>query len=653
MKSISILLLAFCALSGVVHAADYPIKAAEMTRVKVTGGFWCDRLATNRLVTLRADFAKCNETPRIANFTNCANRAKGGKFGGIFYDDSDVYKVMEGAAYVYAETKDPELERYMDWLIGEMAKAQEPDGYLYTARTLGGNKSVDGTARWENLSWSHEFYNPGHMYEAAVAWYQATGKTNFLNIAIKHADLIERTFGWEKGKLKMTSGHQEMELSLCKLYRVTKDERYLKLAKFLLDVRGRKDVRPTWGVGVQDHQPVLEQEEALGHAVRAGYMYSGMADVAALTGNDSYVNAIDRLWDNVVSRKLHLNGGIGAGRQTTHPKWGVAHESFGVDYFLPNEDAYLETCAAIANALWNQRMFCWKGEAKYVDVLERTIYNGFPSGISLSGDEFFYMNPLANKNGLGYAKEKPYVRSKWFGCSCCPVNDVRFIPQIPSFAYATDGKGTLYWNLFMEGSVGIHTGRHYVEMEQKTDYPWSGKSTLKITDLISKSNFHFAIKIRIPGWAKGQPVPSDLYVQTEPSSAMEVSVAVNGLAVNGVPGRDGYLAIGREWKAGDTVELDLPMPVKRIRAHEKVAADKGRLAVERGPIVYCAEGVDNGGKAFDAVLPEDVTFADDQVVVGDKTFPALKASNGLKLIPYCIWGNREPGNNLECWFRTK
>ena len=440
-----VLFVVFCLMSFLpVVAADYPIRAAKMTDVKVAGGFWFDRLATNRLVTLKADFAKCNETPRIANFTNCAARVKGGKFGGIFFDDSDVYKVMEGAAYIYAETKDPELEKYMDWLIGEMAKAQEPDGYLYTSRTLGGNESIDGTARWENLSWSHEFYNQGHMYEAAVAWYEATGKTNFLAIARKSADLIDRTFGWEPGKLKLTSGHQEMELALCKLYRVTGEERYLKLAKFLLDVRGRKDVRAIWGPRVQDHLPVLQQDEAVGHAVRACYMYSGMADVAALTGDHSYMAAIDRLWESVVGHKLHLNGGVGAAQWVRHSKWGESLEAFGEDYYLPNENAYLETCAAIALALWNQRMFCWKGEAKYVDVLERTIYNGFVSGISLSGDEFFYPNPLANKTGVGNAKDKPYVRSKWFGCSCCPVHDVRFIPQIPSFTYETDSKSKLY-----------------------------------------------------------------------------------------------------------------------------------------------------------------------------------------------------------------
>ena len=625
-----------------VGAADYPIRAVKMTDVKVTGGFWFDRLATNRTATLKTCFAKCNETPRIANITNCAARVKGGKFGGKFFDDSDVYKIMEGAAYVCAETKDPELGKYVDWLVGQIAKAQEPDGYLYTARTLGGNKDVEATARWENLSWSHELYNSGHMIEAAVAWYEATGKTNFLAVARRTADLVDRTFGWEPGKLRMTSGHQEVELALCRLYRVTKEERYLKLAKFLLDVRGRKDVRPTWGALRQDHLPVLQQDEAVGHAVRAGYMYSGMADVAVLTGDHSYIAAIDRLWENVVGRKLHLSGGVGAGRVVRHSKWGEVLEAFGDDYFLPNKDAYLETCAAIALTLWNQRMFCWKGETKYVDVIERTLYNGFASGVSLSGDEFFYPNPLAAMKG--------YRRSKWFTTSCCPGNDVRFVPQVPSFAYATDGKGVLYWNLFMEGEATVDG----VKVVCRTDYPWDGKATLTVAERQAHDGEDLrTLKVRIPGWARGRPVPSDLYVQTEPSSAMEVSVAVNGRPADGVPGKDGYLTVARDWKVGDKVEINLPMPVKRIRAHEKVGADRGRLAVERGPIVYCAEGCDNGGKAYDAALPSDVTFADDTIAIGDKTFPALKASNGLKLIPYCLWDNREPGNEMQVWFKDE
>lgn len=647
-------------MSCVTFAADYPIKSAEMTKVRVTGGFWFDRIETNRTATLKSNLAKCNETPRIANFTNAANRAWG-TFGGIPFDDSDVYKVVEGISYMLATKPDPELQKYVEWLVGQVAGAQEPDGYLYTARTLGfryakRNSDMMGPTRWSNIPCSHELYNVGHLYEAAVAWHQATGRDDLLKIAEKNAALIGRTFGTGEFQLREVPGHEEIELALCKLYRETGKRQYLDLARHFVDMRGRvadrrvaaiftqegdlekSDEMMLPGAYSQNHLPFVEQREAVGHAVRATYLYCAAADIAALTGDKGYAAANDALWNNVVTCKLHLTGGIGA---------RPGGEAFGAAYELPNDNGrtYLETCAAIGNALWNDRLFRGSGEAKYIDVLERIIYNGFLSGISLSGDEYFYPNPLASKGG--------YRRSKWFGCSCCPVNDIRFIPQIPSFAYATDGKGTLYWNLFMEGSVGIHTGRHYVEMEQTTDYPWSGRATLKIRKILSKAASKFALKVRIPGWAKGRPVPSDLYAQTSPSSMMEVSVAVDGRAVNGVPGKDGYLAVEREWRTGDTVEVNLPMPVKRIRAHEKVAADKGRLAVERGPIVYCAEGCDNGGQAYDATLPADATFADDTITIGDKDYPALKASNGVKLIPYCLWGNREPGNEMQVWFRER
>lgn len=656
-------------------AADYPIRSAEMTKTRVTRGFWFDRLETNRTATLKSNWAKCNETPRIANFTNAANRTAG-TFGGIPFDDSDVYKVVEGTAYVLAEHPDPELEKYVTWFIGEVAKAQEPDGYLYTARTLGYERmnwgkaegwhvGMMGPTRWSNIPASHELYNVGHMYEAAVAWHQVTGRDDFLKIAEKNAALIGRTFGPGEFQLRDVPGHEEIELALCKLYRETGKRQYLDLAKHFVDARGcgpdrrvaavftqegdlKKSEEMTLpGAYCQNHLPFVKQREAVGHAVRAGYLYCGATDIAALTGDRDYAAANDALWNDVVSCKLHLNGGIGA-----RPKG----EAFGQAYELPNDkdtapdlkadQTYLETCAAIALALWNDRLFRFHGESKYVDVLERTLYNGMISGVSLSGDEFFYPNPLACKGG--------YKRSKWFGCSCCPVNIVRFVPQIPSMIYATGPDKTLYWNLFASSKTAVRLPPvNSVELEQTTDYPWSGKSILKFTRIVSKPMPKFALKIRIPGWAKGQPVSSDLYVQTEPSSVMGISVVVDGRAVNAVPGKDGYITIEREWKVGSTVEVDLPMPVKRIRAHAKVEADKGRLAVERGPIVYCAEGCDNGGKAYDAVLPADATFTDDTITIGDKTFPALKASNGLKLIPYCLWDNREPGNELQVWFKER
>ena len=652
MKGKTRLALVAVVLLEMAARAEYPIVGCEFGKARVTEGFWFDRLETNRTATLRSNLAKCNETPRIANFTNAANRAWG-RFGGIPFDDSDVFKVMEGAAYILATHPDPELEKYMDWLIGEIARAQETDGYLYTARTLGfayaqkgdlpWQFGMMGPTRWSNCGASHELYNVGHMYEAAVAWHRVTGKTNFLDVAVKNANLVCRTFGWDDDQLKDAPGHEEIELALCKLYQETGMRKYLDQAKFFLDMRGRKDLRKNAGsADRQDHRPVVEQDEAIGHAVRAGYLYTGMADVAALTGDGSYIAAIDRLWENVVSKKLYLTGGIGARREFHHPTYGRLWEAFNGPYDLPNDadEAYLETCAAIANILWNQRMFLWHGESKYVDVAELALHNGFLAGISLSGDEYFYPNPLASKGG--------YKRSKWFGCSCCPVNDVRFIPQVPSMAYATDGKGTLYWNLFMSGTAKVGGW----EFEVKTDYPWSGQMKMTLLSAPSPSpSTSTSLRLRVPGWAKGRPVPSDLYVQTAPSSAMEVSVAVNGRAVNGVPGKDGYLTVEREWRTDDTVEVNFPMPVKRIRAHEQVAADRGRLAVMRGPILYCAEGVDNGGKAYGAALPADATFVDETLTIGDKAFPALRASNGLRLIPYCLWGNREPGNELQCWFR--
>ena len=624
--------LAVAVLAPLAHG-DYPIALPGVSQVRVTDGFWFDRLETNRLVTLKANLLKCSETPRIANFTNAAARAWG-RFGGIFYDDSDVFKVMEGASYVLAAHPDPELERYMVWLIGQIAKAQEPDGYLYTARLLGA-ENVRRFARWEKLKWSHELYNQGHMIEAAVAWKEVTGRDDFLSVARKSADLMCRTFGPGPTQIRSTSGHQEIELALCRLYRATGECRYLDLAKFFLDMRGRADLRETWGVGVQDHLPVLEQNEALGHAVRAGYQYCGMADVSALLGDRSYAEAIGRLWDNVVSRKLHLNGGIGAWRHAKYPKWGDAGEAFGSDYDLPNVDAYLETCAAIANALWNVRLFRIHGDAKYVDVLERTIYNGFASGVSLSGNEFFYPNPLCVTNG--------YRRSKWFTTSCCPVNIVRFIPQIPSFAYASRGN-TIYWNLFMSSKVEVEG----VKLSVNTGYPWTGDVRLTLTPSEGRSDF--ALKVRVPGWACGRPVPSDLYVQTEPSSLTEVSLAVNGKEVPVVLGADGYVTIERKWSRDDTVTLSLPLPVKRIRAHANVKADAGRLAVERGPVVYCAEGVDNPDGVCTVPLPADATFSVEEVAVGGGRYPSLKSSTGLVLVPSCIWGNRQPGNDMQTWF---
>ena len=651
--------------AGICAAGDYPFQAAEMTNVSIRAGFWLPRFETNRVVTVRTDFRKSEETGRINNFVAAGNR-DGHGFRGIPFDDSDVYKIIEGAAYTLSTHPDPELEKYLDDLIGNIAKAQECDGYLYTARTLGFNYGTNeqgkvnygmmGPTRWSNVGSSHELYNVGHMYEAAVAYFQVTGKRTLLDVAIRSADLIDRTFGFGSTQIKDPSGHEEIELALCKLYRTTGEGRYLALAKTLLDLRGRKDLRRTWGADLQDHRPVLEQTEAIGHAVRAGYLYCGMADVAALSGDSSYMKAIDAIWQNVVSRKLHLNGGIGAYRHVNYAdkSLGGAGEAFGDDYDLPNEEAYLETCAAIANALWNQRMFLMHGDAKYVDVMERTIYNGFLSGISLGGDEFFYPNPLASAGD--------YKRSKWFGCSCCPVNIVRFIPQIAQFAYARRGDAA-YVNLFVTSDATLPLSGGVVQLSQETEYPWSGAVCITVNP--EAEGARFALNVRVPGWCIGRPVPSDLYVQTEPGSLADFSVKVNGNAFSFTPEK-GYCSIFRAWKKGDVVEVSMNMPVKRIKAHDAVKQDRGRLAVERGPILYCAEGVDNGERVLDAVVAADAAFSPTTCDILGNVYPALTVpatsvrrglhktsfeKTTLKLIPYFAWCHRGAGE-MQTWFPT-
>ena len=646
-------------LPKVLAGADYPISPVKMEDVAVRSGFWAPRIETNRTVTVWTDFKRSEETGRISNFELAGSRAGNG-FRGIPYDDSDVYKIIEGASYILATQPDSRLDKYLDDLIGKIAKAQEPDGYLYTARTLGHTQGTNsngtvaygimGPTRWSNLYGGHELYNIGHMYEAAVAHYRATGKRTLLDVAIRSADLVDRTFGFGPTQIKDPPGHEEIELALCSLYRATNEERYLNLARTLLELRGRSDLRPkTWNAKLQDHKRVCEQFEAVGHAVRAGYLYCGMADVAALSGDDQYVKAIDRLWENVVSKKLHLNGGIGARKRVEYAdkSLGVAYEAMGDNYDLPNEDAYLETCAAIANALWNQRMFLMHGDSKYIDVVERIVYNGFLSGVSLSGDEFFYPNPLASNNG--------YKRSKWFTTSCCPVNIVRFIPQIPQLAFATKGN-VAYLNLFIESKARLKLQDGEVVLTETTDYPWDGKVKIAVDDLFSKNRnideFRFKLNLRVPGWCVGRPVPSDLYRQIQSGSMSDFVVKVNGKEL-GFVAKKGYCEIERQWKKGDTVEVVMNMPVHRIKAHDKVEQNRGRLAVERGPVVYCAEGADNKGKAFDAILPATANFDAVAFSIVGQACLALKADNGLTLIPYCLWGNRQPGNEMQVWFRSE
>lgn len=644
-----------CACETIEEKVDYTYKEVPFTDVHFTDNFWLPRIETIRNVTVLFAFRKCEETHRIDNFAVAAG-IKEGKFNSPYpFDDSDVYKIMEGASYLLAVKEDNGLDAYMDSLISLIGAAQEPDGYLYTTRTIGGSSIHPwaGKKRWENeRDNSHELYNVGHMYEAAVAHYQATGKRDFLDIAIKSADLLCNTFGPEEGKLTVAPGHQEVEIGLVKLYRATGDRRYLDLSKFFLDARGKYDKYDRnskdqfrSGAYWQDHKAVIDQDEAVGHAVRAAYMYSAMTDVAALRNEQTYRVAVDNLWDNVTGKKMYITGGIGSTRHG---------EAFGKNYELPNSTAYCETCASIANCMWNLRMFMLHGDAKYIDVLERSLYNAVLSGISLDGKEFFYPNVLScDENGA--------ERSEWFNCSCCPSNLSRFIPSIPGYVYATSDAG-VYVNLYGANQAGITLGNgKRIDMSQKTSYPWEGNIELTVTP---ESKQEFSIMLRIPGWVDNRPVPSDLYTYMN-ADEKKIVIKING-EVQNAPIEKGYAVLARKWEPGDVIQLTLPMEVHKNKANDKVEADINHLSVERGPIVYCAEFADNNGAVLNYVLKSGDEFAVSPApalfdgvnllkghvdrVVADKNYEVIKSvKDSLTLIPYYARSHRGNGE-MTVWF---
>ena len=644
-----------CACETIEEKVDYTYKEVPFTDVHFTDNFWLPRIETIRNVTVPFAFRKCEETHRIDNFAVAAG-LKEGKFNSPYpFDDSDVYKIMEGASYLLAVKEDNGLDAYMDSLISLIGAAQEPDGYLYTTRTIGGSSIHPwaGKKRWENeRDNSHELYNVGHMYEAAVAHYQATGKRDFLDIAIKSADLLCNTFGPEEGKLTVAPGHQEVEIGLVKLYRATGDRRYLDLSKFFLDARGKYDKYDRnskdqfrSGAYWQDHKAVIDQDEAVGHAVRAAYMYSAMTDVAALRNEQTYRVAVDNLWDNVTGKKMYITGGIGSTRHG---------EAFGKNYELPNSTAYCETCASIANCMWNLRMFMLHGDAKYIDVLERSLYNAVLSGISLDGKEFFYPNVLScDENGA--------ERSEWFNCSCCPSNLSRFVPSIPGYVYATSDAG-VYVNLYGANQAGITLGNgKRIDMSQKTSYPWEGNIELTVTP---ESKQEFSIMLRIPGWVDNRPVPSDLYTYMN-ADEKKIVIKING-EVQNAPIEKGYAVLARKWEPGDVIQLTLPMEVHKNKANDKVEADINHLSVERGPIVYCAEFADNNGAVLNYVLKSGDEFAVSPApalfdgvnllkghvdrVVADKNYEVIKSvKDSLTLIPYYARSHRGNGE-MTVWF---
>lgn len=632
-----------------VTYGDYPIQNVDFARVHLTDQFWQPRMKQNQTVTIPFAIEQCYNSNRVLNFQKAAAILRGENIGYFdtecTFDDTDIYKILEGMAYSVQVKPNEQISAKMDELIAIVGAAQEPDGYLYTPRTAGNPAGMHGWVgqnRWEkDPDLSHELYNAGHLYEAAYAHYVSTGKTSLLDIATKNADLLVHDF--LEGGLTYEPGHQIVEMGLVKLYRATGKEDYLRLAKYFLDLRGGRGVmRQEYS---QTHKPVVMQDEAVGHAVRAAYMYSGMADVAAIMGDEAYLSAIDKIWSNVAEKKFYINGGIGARH---------AGEAFGANYELPNKEAYCETCAAIANVYWNWRMFLLHGESKYYDVLERSLYNGVISGINLDGNRFFYPNPLAS-DGNGY-NGRSAEREPWFGCACCPSNLCRFIASVPGYVYAhKDDK--VYVNLYMQGTADIDLGSHgTLHLTQTTDYPWNGDIRLgfNVEDLTEKN---LTLMLRLPGWAKGEPVPSDLYSYVDGTHA-DIVVSVNGTPVEYTM-QDGYMTINRTWSEGDEVTFSLPMPVQHVIANDAVAADQGLVALERGPIVYCMEGIDNPDNFYALICNDEAEATVTDASIASYTFKGINVAGQVKqgqatadatltLVPYYAWNNRGRGY-MQVW----
>ena len=644
--------------------AGYPITPVAFTQVKVNDSFWTPRLEASRTTTIPLAFTKCEETGRYTNFSNAAAHLKdpSKEFPDtqwtFTFDDTDPYKTIEGASYLLqtfpnAQFKGKKLSEYVDSVIAVIGSAQEPDGYLYTPLTKAPSKPHEwaGTKRWEKVEiLSHEFYNLGHMLEAAVAHYQATGKRNFLDIAIRYADCVCREIGNGPGQVARVPGHQIAEMGLCKLYLVTGDKKYLDQAKYFLDMRGKTSRKDLYS---QAHIPVVDQREAVGHAVRAGYMYSGMADVAALTGDQAYINAIDSIWENITSRKYYVTGGVGARH---------SGEAYGANYELPNASAYCETCAQISHVYLNHRLFLLHGDAKYYDCVERTLYNALISGVSLQGNSFFYPNPLATSTGMNYE------RKAWFGCACCPSNICRFIPSLPGYVYAVKDNN-VFVNLFLGNTGSLKVGGKNITLKQETQYPYDGD----IAVTVAKGAGEFAMNIRIPGWVRGNVVPSDLYSYAD-SKQLSYSVSVNGVEIDATNLRNGYAVIDRKWKKGDVVRIHFDMEPRLVRANAKVKDDLGQMSVERGPLVYCAEWPDNDADVLNYLMnpkaplaaqpnytlnlsdgsKHDVTAITTQAQVlsyaADGKLQAKDAK--LTLIPYYAWDHRGTKGAMSVWMPT-
>lgn len=647
-------------------AADYPVVPVPFNRVEISDSFWQPRLKAQRetLVPHALDEAQVGVDDLLGAAGYLAGKGVPKGFTAERFLTSDLFKVMEGAAYLLQSQSDPALESRMDGLIEIIAAAQEPDGYIYPAHTtkVGTSADMTGDRPYSFVVQSHELYDMGHMYEAAVAYYQATGKDQLLKIAEKNAESVNRAFfegdpRYNGGKPVMQApGHPEIELALVKLYRATGKTLYLDMARRFLEIRG-VTYRPE-GEGfmapayAQQQAPVKEQREAVGHAVRAVYLYSGMADVSALTGDTSYQPALDSIWHDIVDTKMHITGGLGA-------VTGI--EGFGPSYVLPNEDTYDETCAGVANVLFNYRMFLLKGDAKYLDVAEVALLNNVLAGVNLQGNCFFYVNPLETDGRRSFNQGSP-SRMPWFSCACCPSNLARLLPQVPGMLYAHHGRDLLL-TLYAGSQTRVPLDGLTVGINQQTNYPDDGHIALLLNP---DRPAHFRLLLRIPTWTHEQFIPGKLYRYADGAES-GFTLRVNGQPIHAAM-EHGFAVINRDWQRGDRVDLDLPMPLHASTARPEVAADTDRVAFTRGPYVLCAEGVDNAGavqRLFIDHLPAPDKVAISRTELAEHssflrvTFPAdaITEDNRTRnldatLVPYYAWNNRGIAS-MSVWFPLK
>lgn len=625
-------------------SADYPISMVDIKKVVLTDSFWLPIIKTVQNSTIAYSFEKCVEEGRLENFLLAGGRKQGKVRGKMPFDDTDIYKIIEGASYSLISAPNKELDAYLDSVIAIVKVGQEPDGYLTTWFTIDPDNPpapwVPKTGkRWTREVASHELYNSGHMFEAAVAHFTATGKRNFLDIAIANADLLVNNFG--SGRLLIPPGHQIVETGLIKLYRITHNEQYLQLAKYFLDWRGDSTTHQLYGEYSQDHKPVTQQDEIIGHAVRAVYMYAGMTDVAVLYNDSSYLNAVIRIWKNMTEKKMYLTGGIGASHEG---------EAFGRDYELPNLTAYGETCASIGDVYWNDRLFQLTGDSKYFDIIERTLYNGLLSGISLDGKDFFYVNPLESDGKFKF-NSGAVTRKSWFDCSCCPTNLIRFIPSLPGLIYAVQ-KDTVYVNLYVSNNATVKMEKKEIEIEQQTEFPWKGKVNLNIN---SKTTTQFTLKLRLPGWTQNEVLPSDLYTYTDTVNS-KVKITVDGIEIS-YSIENGYAVINRTWKQGERIAIDLPMSIRHVVANKKIRENENLTALECGPIIYCVEGIDNAYQINNLTLPDYAVLKQEKrndilngvnIITGMIPTKDGKSTQTLMAIPYYAWSNRDAGT-MKVW----